>query len=143
MFQLPLKNLRGVVPEEEIFDLIYRYHNIQINHSNSKMTYSQVKYCLMILVKILSFSVVNCVNDCYCILLILMWQRTRTQTTNLIESWQVFPFLVSKTWITSASKAVFYTWLLVILKPYVSIIWKHCKRHSKRFVFYNLKFSQM
>ena len=53
--QLPLKNLQRVVPEEEIFDLIYRYHNIQNNHSSAKTTYYQVSYCLKLLVKILIF----------------------------------------------------------------------------------------
>ena len=66
-----MKNLWRVVSEEEIFDLIHRYHNIQNNHSSAKATYSRVSYCLNVLVKTLYFySVVNCMNDCYCILFI-------------------------------------------------------------------------
>ena len=37
--KVPLKNIKRVIPEEDVFDVIQKYHNIMNNHSCSKTTY--------------------------------------------------------------------------------------------------------
>ena len=41
-FKVPLKNIKRVIPEEDVFDVIHKYHNIMNNQSCSKTTYHQV-----------------------------------------------------------------------------------------------------
>ena len=41
-FKVPLKNIKKVIPEEDVFEVIHKYHNIMNNHSCSKTTYHQV-----------------------------------------------------------------------------------------------------
>ena len=41
-FKAPLKNVKRVIPEEDVFDVIHKYHNIMNNQSCSKTTYYQV-----------------------------------------------------------------------------------------------------
>ena len=41
--KVPLKNIKRVIPEEYVFDVIHKYHNIMDNHSCSKTTYYQVR----------------------------------------------------------------------------------------------------
>ena len=41
--KVPLKNIKRVIPEEDVFEVIHKYHNIMNNHSRSKTTYHQVK----------------------------------------------------------------------------------------------------
>ena len=41
-FNVPLKNIKQVIPEEDVFDVVHKYHNMN-NHSCSKTTYHQVR----------------------------------------------------------------------------------------------------
>ena len=44
--KVPLKNIKRVISEEDVFDMIdkyhHKYHNIMNNHSCSKATYHQI-----------------------------------------------------------------------------------------------------
>ena len=44
--KVPLKNIKRVIPEEDVFDMIHKYHhkyhNIINDHSSSKETYHQI-----------------------------------------------------------------------------------------------------
>ena len=42
IFKVTLKNIKWVIPEEDVFDVIHEYHNMN-NHSRSKTTYHHVR----------------------------------------------------------------------------------------------------
>ena len=39
-FKVPLKKIKKVIPEEDLFDVNHKYRNIMNNHSCSKTTYN-------------------------------------------------------------------------------------------------------
>ena len=47
--KVPLKNIKQVIPEEDVFDVIHKYRNIMNNHSSSKTIYHQVRLYLFTL----------------------------------------------------------------------------------------------
>ena len=40
---MPLQNIKQIIPEEDLFDVIHKCHNIMNKHSCSKTTYHQLR----------------------------------------------------------------------------------------------------